>query len=161
MLQLERGNESIHRCGCCGKQSHTVRGFLSDEHGPYGVYFAGYTEGHTPQVGTLIVSLGDWHEGAPPSAREAFVTKEIDRGSIRAEEAKRRKDSTPTTTTPTTTTPTTTTPTTTTPTTTTPTTTAQGEKGRTPTTTIQGDDNYTPTTTIQGDDNYAEDVHPV
>lgn len=74
MLQLERGNESIHRCGCCGKQSHTLRGFLSDD-GPVGVYFAGYTEGHEPQEGTIIVSLGDWSEGAAPSAREAFVTK--------------------------------------------------------------------------------------
>lgn len=75
MLQLEQGNASAAVCDCCGKRSHTIRGFLSDEHGAYGVYFAGYTEGHTPQIGTLIVSLGDWHDGAPPSAREAFVTK--------------------------------------------------------------------------------------
>lgn len=75
MLRLEHGNESVNTCGCCGERSHTIRGFLSDENGPYGVYFAGYTERHSPPLGTLVVSLGDWHAGAPPSARQAFVTK--------------------------------------------------------------------------------------
>lgn len=73
-MHLELASESVERCDCCGKRSHTIRGFLN-ENGPAGVYFAGYTEGHDERIGTLIVSLGDWSDDAPPSAREAFVTK--------------------------------------------------------------------------------------
>ncbi|MGZ3417820.1 MAG: hypothetical protein ACXWUG_25925 [Polyangiales bacterium] len=73
-MLLERGSESVDRCGCCGKRSHTIRGFLSED-GPVGVYFAGYTEGHEERIGTLIVSLGDWSEEATPASRVAFVTK--------------------------------------------------------------------------------------
>lgn len=74
-LSIERGRENVTRCGCCGKQSHTIRGFLNDAHGAYGVYFAGYTENHQPAIGTLIVSLGDWSEKGTPADREAVLLR--------------------------------------------------------------------------------------
>jgi hypothetical protein len=74
-LAIERGRESVNRCGCCGKVSHTIRGFLNDESGPYGVYFAGYTENHEDGIGTLIISLGDWSEKATPNDRKAVLLR--------------------------------------------------------------------------------------
>lgn len=74
-LILEPGRESITKCGCCGKTSHTIRGFLNDDSGPYGVYFAGYTEKHEDGIGTLIISLGDWSEKATPKDRQAILLR--------------------------------------------------------------------------------------
>lgn len=73
MLSIERGDETGGRCGCCGKVSHTVRGFVSNEAGAYGVYFAGFTERH-PE-GTLLISLGDWSESSTPADRQAVLLR--------------------------------------------------------------------------------------
>lgn len=74
-LTIERGNETVGRCGHCGKVSHTIRGFVSDARGPYGVYFAGYTEKHDDGIGTLVISLGNWSEGATPNDRQAVLLR--------------------------------------------------------------------------------------
>lgn len=74
-LAIERGEETVGRCDHCGKISHTIRGFISDENGAYGVYFAGYTEKHEDGIGTLIISLGDWSERSTPKDREAVLLR--------------------------------------------------------------------------------------
>jgi hypothetical protein len=74
-LTIEHGKETVGRCGHCGKVSHTIRGFVSNETGPYAVYFAGYTEKHEDGIGTLIISLGNWGEGATPDDRRAVLLR--------------------------------------------------------------------------------------
>lgn len=72
-LEIELGSASTSVCGCCGKTSHTLRGFVSKDGDAHAVYFAGFTEGHQPVEGTLIVSIGDWTEDASPSDRTAVI----------------------------------------------------------------------------------------
>jgi hypothetical protein len=74
-ISIELGNVSVSECECCGKRSHTMRGFVSDDGAAYAVYFAGYTEGHREIMATLVVSLGAWCEGSTPDERECVVMK--------------------------------------------------------------------------------------
>jgi hypothetical protein len=55
--------------------SHAVRGFVSQEGQAFAVYLAGYTEQHTPQIGTVLVSIGAWADGSTPADRLAVVMK--------------------------------------------------------------------------------------
>ncbi len=74
-LEIELAEASEHRCGCCGKRSHTLRGFVTKDGDAHAVYMAGYTEKHTPEEGTLLVSIGDWTDGSTPADRAAVVMK--------------------------------------------------------------------------------------
>ena len=72
-LEIELGQASEHRCGCCGKRSHVVRGYVSKDGDAHAVYMAGYTEKHAPEEGTLLVSIGDWTSGSTPGDRVSVV----------------------------------------------------------------------------------------
>ena len=74
-LELELGPASEHRCGCCGKRSHVLRGYVTKEGDAYAVYMAGYTEKHTVEEGTILVSIGDWTQGSKPEDRTSVVMK--------------------------------------------------------------------------------------
>jgi hypothetical protein len=74
-LDVELGKASQHRCGCCGKLSHVLRGFVSKDGDAHAVYMAGYTEKHAPEEGTVLVSIGDWTQGSTPADRTAVVVK--------------------------------------------------------------------------------------
>jgi len=74
-LSIEPGRSTTNLCGCCGKTSHTHRGFVSQEGQAFAVYFAGFTEDHGAPMLTLVVSLGDWSPKGTPADREAAVIK--------------------------------------------------------------------------------------
>jgi hypothetical protein len=74
-LEIELGRESESRCGCCGKLSHTLRGFVTRDGDAHAVYMAGYTEGHDEQEGTLLVSIGDWTDSGGHESRTAVCMK--------------------------------------------------------------------------------------
>lgn len=74
-LEIEFGSQSSSACGCCGRTSQTLRGFVAKDGDAHAVYFAGYTEGHEPVEGTVIVSIGDWSEGSTPDDRKAVLLR--------------------------------------------------------------------------------------
>lgn len=74
-LEIELGQASEHRCGCCGKLSHVVRGYVSKDGDARAVYMAGYTEKHAIEEGTILVSIGDWTDGSTPRDRVSVVMK--------------------------------------------------------------------------------------
>lgn len=74
-LEIELGKATQHRCGCCGKQSHVLRGYVTNDGDAHAVYMAGYTEKHAETIGTLLISIGDWSERATPKDRTAVVMK--------------------------------------------------------------------------------------
>ena len=74
-LEIELGRASVNRCDCCGKRSHTLRGFVSNDGRAYAAYLAAYTEGHETREGTLLVSIGDWGENGKPGDRTSVCMK--------------------------------------------------------------------------------------
>jgi hypothetical protein len=74
-LEIEPGAASKHRCSCCGKQSHVLRGYVSRDGDAYAVDRAGDTEKHTPEEATLLVSIGDWTQGSTPADRVSVIMK--------------------------------------------------------------------------------------
>ena len=70
-LHIEFGRASTSRCSCCGKRSHTLRGFVSSDEAACAAYVAGHEE----REGTLLVSIGDWGEGATPADRSSVCMK--------------------------------------------------------------------------------------
>lgn len=62
-LQLETGEAGRPtRCECCHRGSQTVHGFLYRDGDAYGIYYAGWSEGHPDRGVTMAVAVGDWDE---------------------------------------------------------------------------------------------------
>jgi hypothetical protein len=62
-------NESTEHCDCCGKQSKTIWGDLTDSSGAKAVYFVQWTvnePGHMPNFDMVI---GPWGDGTSPADR--------------------------------------------------------------------------------------------
>lgn len=62
-------NESTGNCDCCGKQSKTIWGDLTDSYGAKAVYFVQWTvdePGHMPNFDMVI---GPWGDGTSPADR--------------------------------------------------------------------------------------------
>jgi hypothetical protein len=72
-MTIELGEVARFSCPCCGRDSETVHGFLTDQNGNTSVYFAGFTHGHPDRRLNMILSLGGWGEGAGPEDREAVA----------------------------------------------------------------------------------------
>lgn len=61
-------NESTGNCDCCGNQSKTIWGDLSDASGTRAVYFVQWTvdQQHMPNIDLVI---GPWGDGTTPTDR--------------------------------------------------------------------------------------------
>ena len=72
MLTIEFEPPKESRCSCCNGVTVTLTRFVHDEEGPVAVYKARFGRGHPDRVVEILVSIGDWEEGAQPWDRVAF-----------------------------------------------------------------------------------------
>ena len=70
-LVVEPAGETLGRCDCCGRTSHTLLGYVHEAGGPtLAAYFIRWTEGHVDEFGAdLDLVVGAWGEGASPANR--------------------------------------------------------------------------------------------
>ena len=59
-------------CKCCNNISHTVTGFVYDDEIAHGVYFAGWTLGHTPTEIKLTICIGEWGDSSNAKKRDSI-----------------------------------------------------------------------------------------
>lgn len=62
-------NESTGNCDCCGKQSKTIWGDLSDSSGAKAVYFVQWTVGQPHHLPNFDLVVGPWGDGSTPADR--------------------------------------------------------------------------------------------
>jgi hypothetical protein len=62
-------NESSGHCDCCGRQSKTIWGDLSDTAGTKAIYFVQWTVGGPEHLPNVDLVLGPWGEGSEPTDR--------------------------------------------------------------------------------------------
>lgn len=84
-FELEFAEPNIGEpCPCCGGLTVTATGFVSVNEGAYAVYSIAYANTHPEHELALLVSVGDWSEGADPGARQSFYCRlrpDVDSGS--------------------------------------------------------------------------------
>jgi hypothetical protein len=68
-LAANSWNESQGTCACCGRQTRTVWGDLSDPAGTHAVYFVTWTPGVPEHAPNVDLVLGRWGEGAASGDR--------------------------------------------------------------------------------------------
>jgi hypothetical protein len=75
MLRIEFSKPKQSVCECCeGKTTRLTRFVYRDENA-YAVYYAAFADNHPERVVDVVVSLGEWGEGATPDQRRAFSMK--------------------------------------------------------------------------------------
>lgn len=62
-------NESSGHCDCCGNQSRTIWGDLSDASGAKATYFVQWTVDQPAHMPNFDMVLGPWGEGTSPADR--------------------------------------------------------------------------------------------
>lgn len=62
-------NESTGHCDCCGNQSKTIWGDLSDASGTKAVYFVQWTVDKPQHMPNFDLVIGPWGDGTAPSNR--------------------------------------------------------------------------------------------
>jgi hypothetical protein len=77
-LRLEMGE---HRegdsCEHCGAKSRTAHGFVYRNNDAYGIYYAGWSEGHPEQGVSLAIAVGEWSEGSSPADRVSIGVRAV------------------------------------------------------------------------------------
>lgn len=69
IVRAEFWNESTGHCDCCGKQTRTIWGGLSDASGAKAAYFVQWTEGEPRHMPNIDLVIGQWGDGASPENR--------------------------------------------------------------------------------------------
>ena len=69
IVRADFWNESAGHCDCCGKQSKTVWGDLSDSSGTKAVYFVHWTVDEPEHPPNFDLILGPWGDGAAAEDR--------------------------------------------------------------------------------------------
>lgn len=73
-LRLELGSQNDdYACACCRQPSQMVYGLVYHHGDAHAVYLAGWSAGHREEGVRLVVSIGDWSDGAPPDDRIAVA----------------------------------------------------------------------------------------
>jgi hypothetical protein len=65
------GLNDVGSCPDCGNPTRVVWGYVSAGGEPRAVYFARWTPGHRERGAQLLISLGEWGEGARRETRRA------------------------------------------------------------------------------------------
>jgi hypothetical protein len=68
-------SETAATCSCCGRRSPSVVGWVYRDGDAYAAYYAGWTEGHSNGVVSLIIGVGEWSEDERPEDRRSFGLK--------------------------------------------------------------------------------------
>lgn len=73
-LRLEPGSQNDgYACACCRQPSQMASGLVYHDGDAHAVYLAGWSTGHRAEGVRLVVSVGDWSDGAPPEDRVAVA----------------------------------------------------------------------------------------
>ncbi len=59
-------------CDCCNQNSYTHTGFIYSDDLAHGIYFAGWTKGHSPQEIKLTICIGEFGENSNPKNRDSI-----------------------------------------------------------------------------------------
>jgi len=70
-LKIEEDGRSTGTCECCGNQTISVSGFISDQNQSLAAYFVAYTNGQPEHGAEFTFVVGNWSEGA--MAHDRFV----------------------------------------------------------------------------------------
>jgi hypothetical protein len=65
------GSNEGDLCADCGSPTRVVWGYIYADGEPRAVYYARWTPGHIDRGAELLVSFGEWGEGADPKTRRA------------------------------------------------------------------------------------------
>ena len=74
MVTLKTTEPRTERCDCGQGDATRLTGvFLDDDGAPCGLYYAMFTDHHAEHAVAVIISVGDFSDGASPDDREAFA----------------------------------------------------------------------------------------
>lgn len=83
-LEVERTGESSGHCDCCGRESHTIWGYVHEAEGPtLAAYFVRWTDGHVDELGiNLDLIVGTWGGGSSSADRAviSLLQRQMDDG---------------------------------------------------------------------------------
>jgi hypothetical protein len=65
------GSNDAGVCADCGNRTQVIWGYIYESGEPRAVYYARWTPAHVDRGVQLLVSFGEWGEGADPSTRRA------------------------------------------------------------------------------------------
>ena len=62
-------------CKCCGGRTTKLTRFVYSDGDAYAVYWAIFSENHPHRFVSVLISIGEWTEDAPPSRRCSFYVQ--------------------------------------------------------------------------------------
>jgi hypothetical protein len=71
VISVEYEVPKVSSCDCCGGQTTRLTRFVYQDGDAYAVYYALFSDNHPERYVSLIVSIGEWANDAPPSGRIA------------------------------------------------------------------------------------------
>ena len=71
MITIECEEPKLSRCDCCSGVTTRLTRFVYRDGDAYAVYYAAFSDNHPERYVSLIVSIGEWANDAPPSVRVA------------------------------------------------------------------------------------------
>jgi hypothetical protein len=71
MITIEFAEPKVSSCDCCGGTTTRLTRFVYRDGDAYAVYYAAFSDNHPDHYVSLIVSIGEWADDAPPSLRVA------------------------------------------------------------------------------------------
>ncbi len=80
MLTIEQNNPVASRCDCCGGTTTRLTRCVYKDGDARAVYYAQFSDDHPDRVVAMLVSIGEWGEGATPADRVAFALELRDDG---------------------------------------------------------------------------------
>ncbi len=73
MLTIEYEKPTQSKCDCCGGVTTRVTRFVYRDGEAHALYYAAFSDNHPDRVVSMVVSLGEWADDAPPERRTAFA----------------------------------------------------------------------------------------
>jgi hypothetical protein len=62
-------------CECCGGRTTSLTRFVYWDGDAHAVYYASLSDTHPLGYVSVLISIGEWGEDAPPSARDSFYVR--------------------------------------------------------------------------------------
>jgi hypothetical protein len=75
MLRIEFEPPTTEPCSCCGGRTTRLTRFVYRDRDAYAVYYAMFSDNHPQRYVSVLVSIGEWGDDAPPSGRSAVYLR--------------------------------------------------------------------------------------
>jgi hypothetical protein len=72
MLEIEFATPATSTCECCGGTTTTLTRFITIDDEARAAYFARFSDNHPEHIVSVLLSLGEWWDGAVAEGRIAF-----------------------------------------------------------------------------------------